>query len=86
MMLQIDPNILLVVVAALNTITAILTWLTHKVVTVAQTDVVEIKKATNSMAHALVEATAKASEAKGRDEERTRAELKAADVRSGKET
>ena len=46
----------------------------HTAIGDVKTDVATIEKATNSMKDALVEATQKAGEAKGRDDERARRE------------
>jgi len=72
-----DPNLILAVIAAFNAITAIIGWMTHRAITEAKIDIRKVELATNSMKDQLVAATALASEAKGRDEERIRSDDRA---------
>lgn len=71
-----DPNLILLAIAGLNSFTALMAWHTHKL-----TRQVEI--ATNSMKDALVKATGEASHAAGKVEGLAEAEIKAADVAKG---
>lgn len=75
--MSLDPNLILLAIAFFNALTALVGWYTHKAAKATQADVLKIEKATNSMKDALVAATAQASEAKGRDEERAKGEDKA---------
>lgn len=76
-MFLIDPNIVLLSIAALNTITAILAYRTHTLTK-------QVEVATNSMKDALILATAEASHAAGKDEARAEGEAKAAILAEGK--
>lgn len=75
-----DPNLILLGIALLNAITALFTWWNHRAIKNTQEEIHKIEVATNSMKDKLVAATAQASEAKGRDEQRAVGEQKAADL------
>ena len=76
-MATIDPNVILLAIAVLNSITALLAYRTHKLT-------LKVEKATNSMKDALVEATGEAAHAAGKEEGRIAGEQKAATLARGK--
>jgi len=82
--MPVDPNLVILIIALVNAVTAIITWRTHVATKATQSEVVTVRKEMNGMKDALVIAKGESERAAGRDEERALGEAKAAVLAQGK--